>query len=96
MPKQKNYTKEYRANAVRLYQEGDRPMTEVARELGVAYQTFNAWVKDAETKAGAEPKSRPGETTGEELARLRRENRQLRMEKEFLKKAAAFFAKNGQ
>lgn len=94
MRKPKFYTKEFRANAVRVYQEGNRPMTEVARELGVTYQTFNAWVKAAEGPT-PEVEKRPGtESAAQELARLRQENRQLRMERDFLKKAAAFFAKN--
>jgi transposase len=96
MPKKKLYTKDFRSNAVRVYQEGNRPMTEVARELGVTYQTFNGWVKAAE---GSTPEAvkRPGtETTAQELARLRQENQQLRMERDFLKKAAAFFAKSHQ
>ena len=96
MPKKKLYTKDFRSNAVRVYQEGNRPMTEVARELGVTYQTFNGWVKAAE---GPTPEvvKRPGtETTAQEIARLRQENQQLRMERDFLKKAAAFFAKSHQ
>jgi transposase len=63
----------------------------VSKDLGIALETLRDWVRKAEIEEG----SRPGLTEEErgELTRLRRENRTLRMERDLLKKAAAFFAK---
>jgi transposase-like protein len=65
----------------------------VARDLGVSVETLRAWVKQDDVDAGR----REGLTTEEreELRQLRRENRILKMERDVLKKAAVFFAKEG-
>jgi transposase-like protein len=91
MAKHRNYSAEYRDEAVKLVTEHARPIAEVARELGINPGTLGNWVN----------KYRKEHPVSEELgiserARLReleRENRELRLEREFLKKAAAFFAK---
>lgn len=93
--KGKKYTAEFRANAVRMVRDSDKPIAEVARELGVTYGALYEWVRKAEGRP------RPGHgastLTAEEaeVQRLRSENDELRMERDFLKKAAAFFAKHG-
>src|SRR5690625_5235560 len=81
---------EYKAEAVRLAQQGEKPIKHIAEDLGIAHQTLRRWIAQAEIDAGR----REGLTTEEreELRRLRRENRILREEREILKKAAAFFA----
>ena len=85
MPKHQ-YSDEYKREAVKLVEQG-RPKAQVARELGVANTTIGHWVEQFGSKAG-------GETADEsdELKQLREENRQLKMEREILKKATAFFA----
>ena len=89
----KKHTPEFKRNAVRMVVEGDRPVSVVARELGITYGALYEWVRQAEGRA------RPGhgapmKTEEErEVDRLRKENEQLKMERDFLKKAAAFFAK---
>jgi transposase len=85
------YPPEFRAEAVRLVRAGDTSLAQVARDLGVSNWTLRLWVKRAQIDAG----EAEGLTTDEraELARLRRENRVLREEREILKRAAAFFAR---
>ena len=94
--KAKRYTAAFRANAVRMGVESDEPLTEVARRLGVNYATLYGWMEKAgETKA-TDTSARPGETVEEENRRLRREVETLRMERDFLKKATAFFARTSK
>jgi transposase len=85
------YPKEFREDAVRLVRTHTRPLPEIARELEVAVETLRSWVKRADLDAG---RRHDGLTTPEleEIRRLRREVRDLREEREILKKAAAFFA----
>jgi len=92
--KTKQYTAAFRANAVRMAEESKAPLTRVARDLEVSYQTLYGWVSKAGT-ARKSREARPGaqETVEEELRRLRRELDEVTMERDFAKKAAAFFAK---
>jgi transposase len=92
MPKTRPpYPPEFRAEAVRLVQSSGKPVSVIARELGVSVESLRNWVHQKETDEG----QRESLTTNErqELHRLRRENRILREEREILKKAAAFFAR---
>jgi transposase len=84
------YPAAFRAEAVQLVQATGRPLSQVAKDLGVHHDTLRTWVKQAAIDGGR----RDGLTTEErtELAGLRREVRVLKEEKVFLKKAAAFFA----
>lgn len=91
--KRRQFTPEFRAEAVRLTQVGDRTIAKVAEDLDLTETSLREWVKRAEVDAG---RGAPGVLTTserEELARLRRENKTLRMEREILKQAATFFAK---
>jgi len=85
------YAPEFRAEAVRLVREHGKAMAEVARDLGVSVESLRTWVRREEVDA----RWRDGITTTEreELRRLGRENRILREEREILKKAVAFFAR---
>ena len=91
--KRRAFTNEFKAEAVRLVRESGKSVPTVARELDLTETALRSWVRQAEIDAG---RGTPGALTTEEreeLGRLRRENRTLRMERDILKKATAFFAK---
>lgn len=91
MRKRRSFTPEFRHEAVRLALESDRPLSEIARELGIRPDQLRHWKQDATRAAGSPAPS--GESPEQELRRLRREVAVLRQERDFLKKAAAFFAR---
>lgn len=94
MPRpKKSYSPEYREEAVKLVIETSRPIAQVAKELGVQEGTLGSWVaRYRRDHAGDEPELNI--TDRARLRELERETRELRMENEFLKKAAAYFAKD--
>lgn len=89
----RQFTDEFKQQAVRLVLDEGKSVTAVARELDLVASALGQWVKHAQADRS---KGRTGLTTAEreELARLRKENRILQEEREILKKAAAFFAKH--
>ena len=95
MPKKRKYTPEYRAEAVHLVEIGDRAVAEVARDLGISMQTLWQWVQQAKVEAGQAGEALTT-TERDELRQLRREVARLREEREILKKATAFFAKESK
>lgn len=91
----RKYTPEYRAEAVDLVQSSGRPAAEIARELGLVEGTLTNWVATA--KRRGEVTEKPLEVADRaRLKELEEENRRLRMERDFLKKAAAWFASQHQ
>ena len=94
----KTYSKEFRARAVHLYENSGTPRVQLAKELGVPYTTLYNWAEDARLgKAGAEqalPSTGVVVAEQAEIARLKRELERVTLDRDFLKKAAAFFAKN--
>ena len=82
----------FREEAVRQARESRHPLTKVACELGVKDSTLRLWVKQAQASGGEAPEA--GELS--EVRRLRKEVRELRMERDILKKATAFFAKHSK
>lgn len=85
------YPPAFRAEAVALARTSGQPLAQVARHLGIHYETLRLWLRQAEVDGGRRDGLSAAER--EELGRLRRENRTLKEEREILKKAAAFFAK---
>ncbi len=89
----RSFTPEYKAEAVRLVRESGMTVARAARHLDLTESALRTWVQQAEVDAGKGPIGSLTSSDLEELRRLRKENRELRMEREILKKAAAFFAK---
>jgi transposase len=89
----RNYTKEFKADAVSLVVEQGYSSAEVGRRLGVSENNVNRWVRQYRDKnESTSPDGLTREQLEAELKRLRKENKRLEMEREILKKAAAFFA----
>jgi transposase-like protein len=89
----REFSADFKSEAVRLCKVGDRTVRQVANDLDLTETALREWVKRADIEVGAGP---PGALTSDEraeLVRLRAENKRLQMEREILKKAAAFFAK---
>lgn len=92
--KRRSFTKEFKAEAVRLCRVGDRSISQIARDLDLTEAALREWVKRAETDAAGPTSGGPLTTQErEDLQRLRREVKTLTMEREILSKATAFFAK---
>jgi transposase len=91
MPSTPPYSLEFRREAVRLLRTSGRSVPQLARELGCSPQSLRNWSRRLDVDAGKAEGLTSDER--EELRRLRRENRRLEQEREILKKAAAFFAK---
>lgn len=85
------YPPEFRAEAVKLARSSDKRLSEVATDLGIATETLRNWLRQQDIDSG----KREGTTTDEreELKRLRHENKVLKEEREVLRKATAFFAR---
>jgi transposase len=93
--KRKKHTEEFKREAVRLLENrGERTVSDVAASLGVAENMLHAWKRKLGSAAEQVRKERGGETPEEELKRLRRENAQLRQERDVLKKSVAVFARD--
>ena len=89
----KHYTEEFREEAVRLALECKQTRTQIARDLGVSTWTLGEWIRKHKEKTG-EFRPAKTETLEEENRRLRRDIDRLKMERDILKKAAAYFAKD--
>jgi len=91
----RKFTPEYKAEAVQFVVSSGQPVAEVARNLGIVEGTLGNWV--AKARENGEVKE-PELTVSDraELQRLRKENQKLKMERDFLKKATAFFASQNQ
>lgn len=92
--KRRSFTPEYKAEVVALVRKGGKSVGQIARDLGLTETSVRGWVRQADVDAGGGGGAGALTTSErEELAALRRENKTLRMEREVLTKATAFFAK---
>jgi transposase-like protein len=94
--KRRAFDPEFKTEAVRLCKVGDRSIGQVANDLDLTETALRAWVRRADIDAGNGPPGALTTAEREELAQLRRENKQLRMDREILKAAATFFAKENK
>ena len=94
--KRRKFSAEYKAETVRLIQRSGKSIGKMAVELGIAETALRRWIEQAEVEAGGGPDGALKRTEREELVELRRENQRLRLEREILKKATAFFAKESE
>jgi transposase len=92
----RKFSAEYKAETVRLIQRSGKSIGQMALELGIGETALRRWVEQAEVEAGRSPEGALRRSEREELVELRRENQRLRMEREILKKATAFFAKESE
>lgn len=91
--KRRHFTPEYKAEVVRLAETSGKTAGQLARELDLTETAVRSWIKQAEVDAGKGPSGALTTAERDELAALRREVKSLKMEREILKKATAFFAK---
>lgn len=84
---------EFRRRAVELAREGTKPVAELAKDLGISESCLRNWVTQAKVDENGGGAARLTSAEKSELAELRRKNRQLEMENEILKRAAAYFAR---
>jgi transposase len=92
----RRYTEEFKAEAVRLIRDLAQPVAQVARDLGVADHLLYRWRAEQQQAESHGHTRQSMRAEQEELARLRRENAVLKQERDFLKRAAAFFAKESR
>ena len=91
--KKRVFTAAYKSEVVQLFNQSGKTITQIAREMDLTPSSVRNWVKQAEVDAGRDSPGALTTAEREELTRLRRELRTVKMEREILKKAAAFFAK---
>lgn len=96
--KRRQFSREFKIEAVRQVRSSGRPATAIAKELGISRDLLYRWMHDVNSASLAEAFPGHGHVPpdDEELRRLRRENARLREEREILKKAAAFFVKESR
>lgn len=96
MPKpQRRFTQDFQDEAVRLAETSGRSRREIAEDLGIGLSTLRHWIDRRREPRIEQPPGDGQEDVAAELKRLRRENEILRQERDILKRATAFFAKEG-
>jgi transposase len=91
--KPKIYSAEFRESAVKLANESDKPIAQTARDLGINENTLHTWISKYSRPMETAKAVRTDDHLYEELKRLKKENARLIEERDLLKKAAAYFAK---
>jgi transposase len=94
--KRRTFSDEFKTETVKLVRDSGKSVGAIARELDLTETALRNWVQQAEVDAGRGPAGVLTTSEHEELVRLRRDNRRLQMERDILKKATAFFAKESE
>ncbi len=94
LEKPNTYTAEFRASVVHLANESDKPITQVAKDLGINVNTLHTWIGKYSRPKESDKAIRTDEHLYDELKRLKKEVARLTEERDLLKKAAAYFAKD--
>ncbi len=97
--KRRAYSHEFKVEAIRLMRESGRPISHLARELGIRADMLRAWKQQSEGEVGLRSEAvveSGGAVESDEVRRLKRELEIVRQERDFLKKAAAYFAKESK
>jgi transposase-like protein len=89
----RTFNDEYKQQVLELVRVGDKSVSQICRDLDLPSSTVRKWIKTDQTTNGIMTQNSLSETDQQELERLRIENKRLKMEREILKKATAFFAK---
>lgn len=92
----KTYSREFKLEAIRLASAGDKPATQVARELGIRVNQLGKWKVQLEREASTGAPAKRGRVPDDQVAQLRRENARLKEENDLLKKAAIYFARESK
>jgi transposase-like protein len=92
----KQYSREFKVEAIRLAEAGNKTATQVARELGIRVNQISKWKVQLEREARTGVVAKRGRPADDENAGLRRENARLKEENEILKKAAIYFARESK
>ena len=95
MPKRRKYSEEYKREAVLLVESSDKSISQVARELGINNNMLSRWCRELANDGNRAFRGQ-GVSRDEELTALKRELARVRKERDFLKEAAAFFAKESK
>lgn|SRR5689334_15812642 len=91
--KRRAFTPEQKAEAVKIVKNSGKSVTQVAQEMGLTVSALRNWVKQDETSRSPVPRESLTADERAELVRLRKDLKRVEMERDFLKKAAAFFAR---
>lgn len=97
MSRAEKYSKEFKLEAIRLLNEGSKPVAEIARELGVKRTFLYRWrnqLNKGQEKAFSRNPGRPKKDEMSELSKLKQELKEVKEERDILKKAAAYFARD--
>ena len=92
----KQYSREFKVEAIRLAEAGDKTATQVARELGIRVNQLGKWKQQLAREALTGAPAKRGRPVDDDVARLQRDNARLREENEILKKAAIYFARESK
>lgn len=94
--KKRVFSPEFKAKAVALFRAGDRTVSQVAVDLSLGDSVLRNWIRQADATSNSQPAEALDSAEKAELARLRKDNKQLRLERDILKSAAIFFAKENE